>query len=48
LVSPKRCQAKNGHARRRSFELEEAALYYGGVDDVLGQRFTAAAEVAIA
>lgn len=30
------------------FELEEAALYYGGVDDELGQRFTAAAEVAVA
>ncbi|TDU64138.1 ParE-like toxin of type II ParDE toxin-antitoxin system [Prosthecobacter fusiformis] len=30
------------------FELEEAALYYGGVDDELGLRFTAAAEVAIA
>lgn len=30
------------------FELEEAALYYGGVDDELGQRFTAASEVAIA
>jgi plasmid stabilization system protein ParE len=30
------------------FELEEAALYYGGIDDELGQRFTAAAEVVIA
>jgi toxin ParE1/3/4 len=30
------------------FELEEAALYYGGVDDELGLRFTAAAEVAVA
>ncbi|MEQ1748427.1 MAG: type II toxin-antitoxin system RelE/ParE family toxin, partial [Prosthecobacter sp.] len=30
------------------FELEESALYYGGIDDELGQRFTAAIEVAIA
>lgn len=30
------------------FELEEAALYYGSVDDELGQRFLAAANVAIA
>lgn len=29
------------------FELEEAALYYGGVDDELGLRFIAAAELAI-
>jgi plasmid stabilization system protein ParE len=29
-------------------ELEEASLYYGGIDDVLGDRFTSAAEVAIA
>jgi hypothetical protein len=29
------------------FELEEAALYYGGIDEELGQRFTAAVEVAI-
>jgi|GEM_PF-2789861 len=30
------------------FELEEAALYYGGVDDELGLSFIAEAEVAIA
>jgi hypothetical protein len=30
------------------FELEEAALYYGGVDDELGLRFIAEAEVAVA
>lgn len=29
------------------FELEEAALYYGGIDDELGQRFTTAAEIVI-
>lgn len=29
-------------------EFEEGALYYGGIDEELGQRFTAAAEVAIA
>lgn len=29
-------------------ELEEAALYYGGVDDELGLRFATAAEVALA
>lgn len=29
-------------------ELEEAALYYGDIDDELGERFTAAAEVALA
>jgi hypothetical protein len=30
------------------FELEEAALYYGGVDDELGLSFIAEAEVAVA
>lgn len=30
------------------FELEEAALYYGGIDNELGRRFTAATEIAIA
>jgi hypothetical protein len=30
------------------FELEEAALYYGGIDADLGERFTSTAEVAIA
>jgi len=29
-------------------ELHEAALYYGNIDDDLGERFVAAAEVAVA
>jgi hypothetical protein len=29
-------------------ELEDAALYYGDIDEVLGERFATAAEVAVA
>ncbi len=28
-------------------ELEDAALYYGGIEEALGQKFTAAAEAAV-